>query len=206
MCKVSAMKTAVLLSILLTSSLRGEMIVSGFFNTDDQVRLFRADVTTAGTFVARSLGYGGDTARAVLSGGFDTVLSLFDASGGLLLSLNNDTTCPPSTPDLGKCWDAELSIPLLPGNYIVALTQYDNFANGPFLADGFFRAGQGNFTPLISGFPGTSFVDAAGNLRTGNWSILFEGANITSVVPEPSAFYLVGLAAAGLLAGSRFRR
>lgn len=194
------MKSLVLLLTLATAASAG-IVHSGSFSKDDDVQLFYVTLQTDDTLTVRSAGFGGDSALSIPDGGFDTILSLFDAtSGQLLLAYDNDGGCSNVSPDsaTGFCWDAYLSIPLFSGQYIVALTQYDNLPFGPTLSDGFLRSGEGNFTPALSGFPGTSFLDIFGNQRTANWTVIFDGATDVSTVPEPGTFGLALLALAAL--------
>jgi hypothetical protein len=160
---------------------------SGAFTQDDNVFQTRL------TFDAPSLVTLQTTSYA--RGGFDPILSLFDSSG-LLIAENDDGfpgTVPPD-PSTGNAWDADLVIDLNPGTYTIALTQWDNYAAGPNLSNGFVRAGQGNFT-------GGPFRDADGNLRNGSYTL-----SVTAeVIPEPGT---CALAALGLLplAGALARR
>jgi len=196
------MKTTILLAMAVAASAHASVIVNGSFFVDDQKQLFNILLLNPGTLTVRSAGYGGDSNLSVKSGGFDTVLSLFSAGpSGQLLALDNDGACPPSPPDplTGFCVDAYLNLFLPGGNYFLALTQYDNFPLGPALTDGFSREGQGNFTPGLSGFPGVSFLDQGGNQRTGNWTLIFDGANDVTTVPEPGTLEVTAVFG-GLLA------
>ena len=96
----------------------------------------------------RAFGYGGGTTTSgvmVPRGGFDNILSLFDALGGFLFD-NDDGLDAAVDPTTGLAADARLIFALPPGSYIVALTQFDNFALRPTLADGFLEQGNPNFT------------------------------------------------------------
>jgi hypothetical protein len=162
---------------------------TGTFNQDDDVQLFRFAVAGPSftTVTLQTLSYDGglNTAGALIPpGGFDPVISLFDA-GGTLLDDNDDGSFGP---------DAFLRIALGAGNYLAALTESPNRANGPNLADGFLLAGTGNFT-------GPGFVDVFGNQRDGHWAL--DVLNVASAVvgiaavPSPGTLWLL---AAPLLA------
>ncbi|MBI4903179.1 MAG: DVUA0089 family protein [Acidobacteria bacterium] len=184
------MKHMLLLLCTLSAAADASILRTGVFAVDDDVQLFQVTLQSAGVLTVRSAGYGGDTGLSIVAGGFDSLVSLFDGDpAGLLLAVNNDGTCLDVSPDptTGMCWDAFLTMPLMAGTYVMALTQYDNLSNGPALLDGFLRTGTGNFTPGLSGFPGTSFLDSLGNQRTGNWALLFDGASDVASVPEPAA-------------------
>jgi hypothetical protein len=145
--------------------------------SDDEVVVFRITVPVGGSQVtARTLSYA--------AGGFDPVLSLFGPVGPLfLLTLddNSGSTCGLAP----VCLDAEISTFLPGGDYWIALTEADNFPNGPQFLDGFSRAGEGNFT-------GGPFTDFLGNPRTGEFLVEISGVE---AAPEPRAPALAALAA-----------
>ena len=180
--------------------------LQGVFTRDDQVQLFDVAVSAPGTVDIRGFGYGGgvtSTGVAVPRGGFDTILSLFDAAGRLLAD-NDDGVGANVDPTTGITGDARITTILAPGSYVVALTQFDNFALGPALADGFLEAGKPNFTasPFFSSAgpcPSGLFRDvsgSAGRCRSGDWIVDFVGvadaALVVTPVPEPSGLALLG--------------
>lgn len=178
---------------------------TGNFGTDDAVQLFNFNVDSVSTVTLRTLSYAGGTNAAgetIARGGFDPVLSLFDASGALLGVGDDGGYGVVATDALtSSAWDGFLTALLAPGAYTVALTQYDNYSFGN-LADGFWRVGEGNFTVYI-GCPtsGPAFNDASGEegcARTDHWAV--DILNVTSAVavPEPASLSLFGLGLAGL--------
>ncbi len=188
--------------------------LSGTISTDDAVQLFDFTVATAGSVDLHSYGYAGGAIpdnsgiTVVPPGGFDTILTLFNASGRFL-SENDDGAGAATDPSTGLAADARITANLTPGSYILALTQYDNFAQGANLSDGFVETGYPNFTAdpsFATGgpCPGNLFRDisgTAGRCRNGNWTVNF--ANVASVaprspVPEPSTAGLLGLSLVGL--------
>jgi hypothetical protein len=114
----------------------------GAFTRDDNVALFSFAVADGPISVVtvRTSSYA--------SGGFDPILSLFRGDG-LLLADNDDVnlgipaSIVPADPATGQRSDSFLEMDLEPGVYTLALTQYDNFAAGPNLSNGFLRSGQG---------------------------------------------------------------
>ncbi len=180
---------------------------TGNFTQDDDVQLFSFTVGSTSTITLRTLSYAGGTnadGSLISAGGFDPILSLFDSSG--LQIYENDDGGPP---DVGidlvvfLAFDTFLQVELTPGIYTAAISQYDNFANGPTLGDGFSRDGQGNFAG--------GFIDYFGNQRTNEWAfdiLNVEGAYAQheypeTPVPEPSTLTLMGF---GILAGGVFRK
>jgi hypothetical protein len=97
--------------------------------------------------------------------------------------------------------EATLSLALTTGNYIVALTQYDNLATGPRLSDGFLRTGDLTFTREFGTGDGP-FLNIDGVQRTRNFALAI--SNIISAiaaVPEPSNMALAMLGGLGILFG-----
>lgn len=177
---------------------------TGAFTRDDDMALFGFSVA-AGPVSLVTL-----RTSSYATGGFDPVLSLFRASDGLLLADNDDvnaaipTGTVPADPTTGLRSDSFLEIDLEPGAYLLALTQYDNLAAGPNLANGFARAGTGNFT----GGPFLQSVQQAGggainHSRTGNYSVQILNVTSAQVIPEPGTLALIGFAGLG---GSLLRR
>jgi hypothetical protein len=190
--------------------------LQGNFTADDNVQLFSVSIAAPAAVDIRSYGYAGgttSTGTVVPRGGFDTILTLFNASG-IFIDDNDDGAGAAVDPITGQAADARITANLAAGSYIVALTQYDNFSIGN-LADGFGETGNPNFT-TDPGFgsggacPGNMFRDisgTAGRCRTANWALDFVNvASVTPVAstPEPSALLLAGFGLALLLVG-RFR-
>jgi hypothetical protein len=170
---------------------------TGAFNQDDDVQLFRFAVTGPSftTVTLQTLSYDGglNAAGALIpAGGFDPVISLFDAAG-TLLDDNDDGSFGP---------DAFLQLPLGAGDYLAALTESPNRANGPNLADGFVLAGLSNFT-------GPGFVDVFDNQRDSRWALdilnVASAAVGIAAVPAPGTLWLIVAALLAFAALSRSR-
>lgn len=119
---------------LLTPSVMeaSNITLEGLFTLDDNVQLFDMAVATSGTVDIRTYSYAGgltSTGRAVPSGGFDPILTLFN-SAGMFLTDNDEGIGVATDPSTGEAFDARITTNLTPGSYIVALTQFDNFAAG----------------------------------------------------------------------------
>lgn len=175
----------------------------GIFNQDDNVQLFSFEVGTSSNVTLRSWSYAGGVNAAgqtIARGGFDTILALFDSGGSLINSNDDGEGNVAADSGTGQRWDAFLEAALSPGNYSVAVMQFDNFANGPDLLNGFTRVGEGNFTTGF-GCGATSFCDISGvspfDQRSNQWA--FDVLNVSSAavtaVPEPGVY---GMLAAGL--------
>jgi len=204
-------------------------------DTDIQFITFTLNSDTPGvTLQTWSYGGGTDAAGASISaGGFDLILSLFDATGQQLNpGFTGDASCTSpqvSDPTTGVCGDifypTTRSFPggtWLAGTYTVAITENPNSALG-FLSDGFFDNGvlgygpDTNFTcqPGPVGFQGTPPTypvtdpfcsELSLTERTGNWELDIlnvDSAQLQSPTPEPASMIL---SAAGLAALALARR
>jgi hypothetical protein len=162
---------------------------SGHFVEDDDVFVAMFSLSTDGLVTLTTQGYA--------LGGFDPLLSVFDASGDPLSLNDDDLTCAAVSPgDTGFCLDAHLVLHLVSGSYWFAVTQSPNSPLGA-LADGFALEGSGNFT-------GGPFLDAFGNQRTSVWAARVDGVDpVPSPIPEPTT---IGLVATGLILHLRRRR
>jgi len=180
----------VLLGALAASSpmLGTNFSFTGAFSFDTDVQLFTFTVNNPTAGVAfRTWSYAGGTNSAgqvIPAGGFEPLISLFDATGTGLNpqqsgpctgNTGNPLTTLPPDPTTGACADVyyptTVSFPggiWQPGTYTIALTEYVNPAVGD-LSDGFLLALQGfpvpgNVTcmtsaPGVQGTPPTIPVD-----------------------------------------------
>jgi len=181
---------------------------TGHFTQDDNVQLFHFVVGATSNVTLRSWGYAGGTNAAgtlIARGGFDTILALFDSTGALIDSNDdgfdvNIGCLVPADSVSGACYDSLLTSSLSAGTYTVAVMEYNNFANGPNLSDGFQQDGQGNFTGSLTGHPGGSFWDVTGDQRDNHWAFDILDVQGATTVPEPSTLLLLLPGLTGLAA------
>jgi hypothetical protein len=167
---------------------------SGTFGVDNDVVYFRYSIDNPGEVTVSTTSFAG--------GGFSPILTLFDSSGVYQsqhsgYGSNSEATLVDWPSSIGG------------EEFIITLTQYDNFALGPNLSDGFTYDGQGNFTSVNSPFPGGSFLLPGPEQRTAEWSIEFSSPDATLYavqVPEPSTSSMAlfgGVALAAWLSARR---
>lgn len=148
-------------------------------------------LSTASAVSAITFGYGGGVNGAgmtIAQSGFESYLSLFDATGHFLSSTYSGTTCPAgakTNTSLGGCYDVKLDAGVLAaGMYQIAISAYENMSYAE-------NAGTGT---LADGFTGL------GNLYPGeDLHYAFDVTYTPSVtpppspVPEPASITLLGL-------------
>jgi len=175
--------------------------LTGNLASDDTVQLFNFSILTPASVTLRTLSYGGGTnvvGDVISPGGFDPIVTLFDDIGNFI-ALNDDdgddgvVDVALPDPETGAVFDSFLTIALPAGDYTVAVTQFNNFALGPNLANGF------------RGADTVGFVDDTGATRTS--FLAFDILNVDSVsvvsqpggvVPEPGSLLLFGSGLVGL--------
>jgi len=185
----------IMLLFVALSARADQFSYSGNFTSDDQVLTFAINVTAPGTVTLRTYSYAGGVDLAgttVPAGGFDPVLTLFDATGNFLVT-NDDGTCGEvgTDPTTANCFDAYVSTQLAAGLYTVALTEADNLPWGN-LSDGFMQTGNGDFTcPEFLGQAG-AFCDASPSQRDSSYELDIDTPDVlSSPVPEPAPFLLL---------------
>ena len=195
------------LAISPASIVAATLSFEGSFTHDDDIQQIVFMMASPGDVTLRTWSFAGGTnvlGHTIPAGGFAPILALFDAAGNFMTedSSASISDCGPRAADPVStfCWDAYLHLGLSAGSYIVALTQDDNFPNGPTLSDGFKRAGEGDFTgPNFLGAPG-AFILVDGSQRSAFWAVDLVIVNDATQVPEPAGFQAVGLCALLLLA------
>ena len=180
---------------------------TGSLAADDSVQLFSFTLASTNTITLQTHSYAGglDQAGAAVSrGGFDPILALFDTTG-LLINEDDDGYANVFADAVtGQRWDSYIHTTLAAGTYTIALTQYDNFPNGPDLNDGFSRTGQPQFTSAF-GCSSSGFCDRTGNNRTANWEFDVLDTASATAIPEPrmSTLMITGVALIGAWRGRK---
>lgn len=178
---------------------------TGSFAADDDVAFFNFTLSAPATVTLRTFSYGGGANGAgmlIPPGGFDPIVTLYDAAG-IFLDLADDSPGVPVDPVTGAAYDAELMAALGPGSYLVALSQFDSVPVGDLL-DGFLFTGDPNFTSFF-GCSNGQFCDDTGANRTSYYALDLINVDGRADVPEPGTMVLLG-SAIGVLAWWRRRQ
>lgn len=158
---------------------------TGNFQSDNDVQLFHFSVDDTSDVVLRTWSYAGGVnaaGQAIVRGGFDPILALFNASGSLI-NQNDDGGYGVVAADAvtNMPWDTYLTAHLDAGNYTVAVMQYANFA-------------PSNLNDAFPGAGVTNFRDVSGDLRSNFWA--FDILNVARAdvvgVPESSGLAMLG--------------
>ena len=157
----------------------------GNFAADDDVQIFTFVVGGESPVTLVTYSYAGGTqadGTVIPRGGFDPILALFDAAGNLI-GQNDDGGGGnvPTDPVTGRAYDTFLQTVLSPGEYSVAVMQYNNFAAGQTLAEGFARVGQPFFTAAW-GCSNGQFCDVGASNRTSSWA--FDILGVLSIIVD----------------------
>jgi hypothetical protein len=161
----------------------------GNFAADDTVQFFNFTVDTDSEITLTSLSYAGGTqadGTVISAGGFDPIFSVFDVSTSNPIAQNDDGDASNIgiDPVTGQTYDTFLQTFVNPGQYTVAVSQFDNFA-GENLSAPFPNAGQRNFTNRFNCSAG-QFCDANGDSRTNFWAFDILNVNLATA-PKPVA-------------------
>jgi hypothetical protein len=188
---------------------------TGTFTHDSDVQLFNFTVGATSTVTLRTFSYAGGTNSAgsvIPRGGFDPILALFDSTGALINENDDGGANVPADSVTGAHFDTFLQSSLAAGNYTVSVMEFDNFAPGPNLSNGFtFSGPPSNFTAGFGGCSAPSFCDVTGSARTSNWAFDILNVNSATIPGVPGPIAGAGLpglifASGGLLGWWRRRQ
>lgn len=135
----------------------------GNFTADDDVAVFNFTVAADSTVTVFSSSWD--------DGGFDPVLALWDAAGNLIVEQDDGLNAGSTLSNLVSYdhgeWDSHYSQLLTTGSYTVTIAQYDNFAVGSTLTQGFTYDGDPMFTQAFGSAPMFNGVEGELNQDTG---------------------------------------
>lgn len=195
------------LSLSTVSAHAANFSFAGEFQYDNDVQLFSFTVGSASEVSLRSWSYAGGVNAAgqtISRGGFDPILTLFDANG-VRIGQQDDGGCSLVAADsvTRQCFDTFFTVALAAGSYTASIQQFDNFSRGSLEA-GFIYDGVEN-RQFRNGF-----VDIQNDKRNGSWAFdvlnVNEAALPPSDVPEPTSIALLSAALFGMAAVRRRRQ
>lgn len=178
---------------------------SGTFEFDNDVALLNFSVGSASTITVFSSSW--------QAGGFDPILAIWNASTGALIAQQDDggnvgSTLSNAVSYNHGSWDSYYQVNLAAGNYTASIAQYDNFAAGSTLGEGFTYDGNPNFTTAYGSQDYFNGVQSSTDGRTGNWAfhiLNVESASQQSVPDASSTLALLGMAMLALVGLKRCR-
>ena len=193
------------MSLISGSANATDFSFAGNFKHRDEVQ--ELNFTVAGTakeVVLRTWSFAGGTnaeGAVIEHGGFDPMVTLFDASGVRIGFSDDGGTLSARDPVSGHTWDPFLASLLSPGSYTATVTQYSSFPRG-LLTDGFQGTGPAGFNGRDSHWAlDVLNVDSA-SLGA---SYISPMPSPVSSVPEPESYALL-LAGLGLVSYAARRR
>jgi hypothetical protein len=182
---------------------------------DNTVQLFNFTVgAVSPDVILRTWSYAGGVnaaGQAIARGGFDPILAVFNSSGTFIGQNDDGGALVAADAVTGAHYDTYLDLgSMVAGTYAVSVMQYDNFANGPALANGFRHDSPADawFTLPLTGHTTGGFWDVTGNMRDSHWAFDILGVQGASQVPDGgSSMALLGFALSGLaLVYNRIRK
>lgn len=160
---------------------------TGNFNTGNDVFTYAFTITEDTLATFETFGYAGGTlanGTTVADGGFDPTLTLFGSTLPTpVISDDGDSVESRESASSEFSWDDLIILTLAPGNYTIALTQFDN-----------------NWNTTINSWTNLavdSFIDSANNQRTSAYAL--QVTLEPAPVPVPAAIWLFGSGLFGLL-------
>jgi hypothetical protein len=193
------------MSLISGSANATDFSLAGNFKHRNEVQELNFTVVgTAKEVVLRTWSFAGGTnaeGAVVEHGGFDPMVTLFDASGVRIGFSDDGGTLSACDPVSGHTWDPFLASLLSPGSYTATVTQYSSFPRG-LLTDGFQGTGPAGFNGRDSHWAlDVLNVDSA-SLGA---SYISPMPSPVSSVPEPESYALL-LAGLGLVSYAARRR
>ncbi len=146
------------------------------------------------------------------SGGFDPILTLWNSSGNFVFEQDDSGASGSALSNAVSYnygnWDSYFTYNLLAGTYTVSIAQYNNYAAGTNLSNGFQQDGNPDFT-FDYGWGAQPYFNGIQNdndARTGNWSLHITHVNPAPPPSVPDAFPTLSLLGVAILALAGLKR
>ena len=193
------------MSLISGSANATDFSFAGNFEHRNEVQEFNFAVAgTPKEVVMRTWSFAGGInaeGAVVEHGGFDPMVTLFDASGVRIGFSDDGGTLSARDPVSGHTWDPFLVSLLSPGSYTATVTQFSNFPRG-LLTDGFQGTGPAGFNGRDSHWALDVLNVESASLGA---SYISPRPSPVSSVPEPESYALL-LAGLGLVSYVARRR
>lgn len=187
---------AVTVSNINLGALSGSTTSTGVLVNQNQAIEAMFSLASTSNLMIYTTSYGGGTnanGTTAAAGGFMPSLVLYNAMGNYVAGQTFPSPTGKIDPATGLNGDSYLSsMNLSAGTYILAFSDFlvQQSPSATNLSDGFINYGSG-----------TTFIDAQGNPRTGNYALnlaVTSAGPVTPSVPEPATFGLMVPALAGI--------
>ncbi|MCA9262753.1 MAG: DVUA0089 family protein, partial [Planctomycetales bacterium] len=139
-----------MLSFIGTAQAALDFDFSGTFTKDNDIALLNFTVGSTSTVTVFSSSWVEGNTTGVPVHGFDPILAIWDSSGNLIEQqddggFSGQESSNGTLYDVGT-WDSYYQVLLGPGTYTASIAQFDNFAAGSNLSDGFIHDSDPHFT------------------------------------------------------------
>lgn len=175
----------------------------GMFSQDNEVHYFPFSVSSPRVVTVFSSSW--------IEGGFDPVITLWSMPAGNKIAEQDQAGLGGTAISNGTSYpygDLDVFLPILlqPGQYLITLSQYDNFSWSSSLSDGFYFDFDPNFTQFFGSQPNFNGAEGPNDARTGAYRLHLLNADARRVPDETSALVLAFLGGLGIAAFRQSQR
>lgn len=174
----------------------------GMFSVDNEVHYFPFSVSSPRVVTVFSSSW--------IEGGFDPVITLWSMPAGDKITQQDQAGLGGTATSNGTSYnygDLDVFLPILlqPGQYLVTLSQYDNFSWSSYLGDGFYFDADPTFTQFFGSQPYFNGAESPTDARTGAYRLHLLNADARGMNDEASTLVLALLGGLGVVACRRWQ-